>query len=78
MRAEITGLSNISTLLLPATLALNRTALPCLEQFVSKGGRLVADQPFLLFDEAGNTVDHTDTVMSQVFGCYVRSTIHTI
>lgn len=66
-----TGMANITSLLLPSILALNRSTVPVLAEYVAQGGRLVADQPFLLFDDAGDTVDHTRTAVAELFGCYV-------
>ena len=66
------GAMNLSTIIIPAAVALKRSTLPLILKYVEAGGHVIADQPFVLFDEDGNTVNHARTTIPTIFGTIVQ------
>lgn len=64
-----------AALVLPGIIGINSTELlPVLADYVQAGGRLIADQPFLLYDTPrAELLDHTTSGVSTLFGAYVQT-----
>jgi len=69
----LAALPSLKVLVMPHVLGMSTDLLEAIADWVQRGGRVVVDQPWLLYDNTSTVVDQSLTVMAGVLGAYVQN-----